>query len=272
MRLLRKEGIFDLAETVRIAVCQQNISFENKDYNLNKIIYNIALAKKKNADIVFFPEMSLTGFSMNIDKTSEKDFYNVDKIRSCAVENSISVGFGWVKSVGVKAENHYSVFSSAGEVVFDYVKIHPFSYAEEDLFYVGGNEVKFFHLNSICFSIFICYDLRFPEIFQAASKEASIIVVAANWPMVRKEHWKCLLKARSVENQCYIVGVNCFGKQNDIYYSGDSSVFNPDGKRICYRGEKEDLAVFEIENDTKRYREKFPVRNDRKIELYKSIL
>ncbi len=272
MKLLRKEAIINLANTVKAAVCQQNIVFEDKYCNLRKIFYNIVLAKKKNADIIFFPEMSLTGFSMNIDLTSEKNCCNIDEIKKLAVENNIYVGFGWVKSAGVKAENHYSVISSTGETAFDYVKIHPFSYAREDLFFIGGNDIKFFNISGIDFSAFICYDLRFPEVFQAASKKASVIVVAANWPMVRREHWECLLKARAIENQCYIIGVNCFGKQGDIYYSGNSSVFNPDGQLICCLEEKENLIVFEIENNTEMYRKKFPVKDDRKIELYKSIL
>ena len=65
----------------------------------------------------------------------------------------------------------------------------------------------FFKINHILCSSFICYDLRFPEIFQAASKQAEVIVVAANWPACRSEHWKTLLRARAIENQVYIVAV-----------------------------------------------------------------
>lgn len=270
--MLWKGEIIELERTVNIAVCQQEIVFENKYCNLKKIFENVLRAKKDGADIIFFPEMTLTGFSMNIAKTSERDFDNINKIKKIAAENNISIGFGWVKPAGAKAENHYSVVSSVGEIVFDYVKIHPFSYAKEDMFFYSGEKVYFFNINGVEFSAFICYDLRFPEIFQAASKNADIIVVAANWPFVRKEHWECLLKARAIENQCYIIGINCFGWQENIYYSGNSCIFNPDGKKVCSFEEKESIMVFKLLNDTERYRKGFPVKKDRKIDMYKKLL
>lgn len=255
-----------------IAICQQEIKFENKELNLKNICTNITKAKNKNADIVFFPEMSLTGFSMNIEKTSEKNSFNIQKIKDTAIKEKISVGFGWVKYIDDKAENHYTVVSDTGEVISDYIKIHPFSYAGEDRFFYSGEKVVDFKINDVNFSTFICYDLRFPEIFQIASKKSDVIVIPANWPEKRKEHWKTLLKARAIENQCYIIGVNCFGYQYEIYYSGDSCVLNPNGDIIIEAKEKEDLLFFELQNDTEKYRKDFPIKKDRKNELYKKLM
>ena len=257
---------------MKIAVCQMNIAFEKKEENLNKICRFIFDAKEKNADIVFFPEMSLTGFSMNIKYTSEKNFENINTIKKCAKENNIYVGIGWVKPFLEKAENHYSIISNEGEIVCDYIKIHPFSYMQENQFFYGGEKVSYFKLCDMCFSTFICYDLRFPEIFQGVSYKSSVIVVAANWPESRREHWKCLLKARAIENQSYIIGVNCFGMQGDIYYAGDSCCFDPDGKIVFMADEKESLSVFHINNDVMEFRKNFPLKKDRKSYLYKKLI
>jgi len=257
---------------MKIALCQMNIAFEDKSANLKKICSFIFDAKQKKADIIFFPEMTLTGFSMDIQKTMEKDFFCIDKIRKVTYENEIYVAFGWVKPSGEKAENHYSVIAPNGDFICDYVKIHPFSYAEEDKFFYGGNKIVYFNVNGIYFSCFICYDLRFPEVFRAVSEKVSVIIVAANWPLLRIEHWECLLKARSIENQCYIIGVNCFGVQKDIYYSGGSCIFNPNGQKIFFLENKECMKVFDFENKTNIYRKNFPILNDRKVELYKELI
>lgn len=248
-----------------------NIAFENKISNLKKIEKFIIEAKSKNADIVFFPEMSLTGFSMNISKTTESDFSNIEKIKKMAFQNEIFVGFGWVEKAGKKAKNCYSIIDKKGTEICKYVKIHPFSYSGENKYFLAGENIVTFNINKLNFGIFICYDLRFPEIFQIASKKASVIVVAANWPKDRRDHWLSLLKARAIENQAYIIGINCFGKQNEIYYSGDSCIYNPNGCKICSAEEEEKLIVFEIFDDVFEYRKNFPLKKDRRTDLYKKL-
>jgi predicted amidohydrolase len=124
-------------------------------------------------------------------------------------------------------------------------------------------------LKDMKMSAFICYDLRFPEVFQAVSGDASVILVPANWPASRKDAWRCLLKARAIENQCYVVGINCVGRQQEIDYSGYSGVIDPTGACIHEMPEEEGMYLCDIENDVKEYREKFPLKADRRPELYR---
>lgn len=121
----------------------------------------------------------------------------------------------------------------------------------------------------------ICYDLRFPETFQALSKRADLIIVPANWPYTRIEHWDILLKARAIENQTYIVGINCRGVIGGNYYPGHSCIIRPDGK-ICnnnyYLLSSSNRAyVYQICNDVNDYRNEFPIKNDRKEKLYLNL-
>jgi predicted amidohydrolase len=116
---------------------------------------------------------------------------------------------------------------------------------------------------------FICYDLRFPEIFQIASKKSHLITVIANWPANRQKHWIDLIKARAIENQSYIAAVNRVGYGDNIYYSGDSIVVNPMGEIIIAGDDKERLLVAEInKNIVESTRDLFPVKNDRRENLY----
>lgn len=256
---------------MRAALCQTDIIWENKLENYVKAKYFIEEAASKAVDLILFPEMSFTGFSMNIEKTKEIDDETINIIKKYAVESNINVGFGWVKENGKKAENHYTIINSEGKVISDYIKIHPFSYSDEDKYFISGSALKCCKVNEINISTFICYDLRFPELFQAVSEKVSLIIVPANWPESRKEHWLCLLKARAIENQVYILGVNCVGEKNGLYYSGDSCIIDPAGSTLGILSDEEALLILDIDDDVNEYRSVFPVKADRRSDLYKKF-
>jgi predicted amidohydrolase len=249
-----------------------DIMWEDKFENYKKAKYYIEEAGSKLVDVILFPEMSFTGFSMNIDKTKEINEESIEVLKEYAKDSNIYVGFGWVKESGIKAENHYTIINSEGKVILDYIKIHPFSYSGEDKYFISGCELECCNIKGTELSAFICYDLRFPEVFQAVSKHVSLIVVPANWPEQRREHWTCLLKARAIENQVYILGVNCVGEKNGLNYSGDSCIIDPLGNILQVLSYKEGLLIQDIEDDIDTFRMDFPIKADRKIDLYKKML
>lgn len=250
-----------------------DILWEEKAANQKKAVAFVKSASEKGADLILFPEMSLTGFSMNITLTAEKEMETVSFFKSLAARHEIHIGFGWVEAYQGKARNHYTVVSPREGILSDYVKIHPFSYSGEDNYFVAGNTVHTFTISDFRISTFICYDLRFPEIFQAVSGQADLIVVAANWPAARKEHWRILLQARAVENQTYIAGVNCVGDKGGLSYSGNTSLVDPEGRVVQELSDNEGIVFCDIEKaKAENYRKSFPLKNDRKIDLYKTIL
>lgn len=256
---------------MKTALAQINIRFEDKTANEDTVRKYIKEAADNSADIVFFPEMTFTGFTMDVQKNGDLNGETIDKIRQMSYSYNVAVGFGWIKRAGEKGENHYTVISPRGEILADYVKMHPFSYSSEDKYYNAGNSLSSFTYLGKRISVFICYDLRFPEIFQAASEESEIIAVAANWPERRREHWKALLKARGIENQSWILGVNCFGDQQELHYSGDSSIIKPDGTIASEINNAEGIIYAEIGDEVKDVRNGFPVKHDRRTELYKKL-
>lgn len=264
---------------MRVALAQMNIVWEDKERNTDKVKEWLAEAKNNGADAIFFPEMSLTGFSMNTKVTAENERETVHVFEQFAKTFGLSIGVGWVKQCGDMCENHYSIVDSEAGEVLDYAKIHPFSYSDEDRFFKGGDSLGVCRLDDMNIGAVICYDLRFPEIFQILSDKADFIVVPANWPEARRAHWLTLLEARAIENQCFIAGINCCGMMNGSSYSGDSCLFGADGtllsadEIIAMDAEcaDEKLLIYDIENNTEHVRKAFPVKRDRRCELYRSL-
>lgn len=257
---------------MKIVLCQTNIKWEDKQSNYVTAKKYVEDAAYQDSDLILFPEMSFTGFSMNTAVTKESNNDTINQMQEYAVQYHIAIGFGWVKDCGEKSENHYTIVNKEGKIISDYAKIHPFSYSGEDIKFQGGNKMAVFELDNIKFSTFICYDLRFPEIFQAASKTANIIIVPANWPASRSEHWKCLLRARAIENQVYIFAINCVGEVGGLHYSGDSCVINPNGEILMELSGQEGVLEYELLDDVGDFRNSFQVKNDRREDLYCNLL
>lgn len=252
---------------MKIALAQTNIIWENKKKNIDHLKEILSLSNMKDCEMILLPEMSFTGFSMNTELTGDECFETKEAIRALCIEHHMAIGFGWVKNKQ-SSENHYTIMDKHGDEFSDYVKIHPFSYSGEDKHFVSGNEIKTFELNGIVFSSLICYDLRFPELFRIASKKAHVIIVPANWPSKRDEHWITLIRARAIENQIYIIGINCVGDIGNISYCGNSCIVAPDGAVKAISRGTESIIQYELLDNVQQYRDSFPTYRDRKDNLY----
>ncbi len=254
---------------MKIAIAQTEIAFEAQESNLKKAERLICQAAGSGADLIVFPEMSFTGFTMHVELAASLSDAALEKMQQLAVSYRIAVGFGWVAlDADGRGENHYTLLDKSGSVVTDYTKIHPFSYGGEDQFYRSGEKIVYGLLCGIPLSTLICYDLRFPEVFRLAALRASLLIVPANWLSCRSKHWELLLRARAVENQVYVLGVNCVGCQNDYRFVGGSCLVNPEGETLVQCGSAEQIAFAVIEDDTPVFRERFPTCRDAQLKRY----
>lgn len=258
---------------MRIALGQIDIAWKNKCENQQKCEMFINRASQEKADIIIFPEMTITGVSNDIPYLLETNSKMVEWFKDKASKYNINICFGYVKEAGDKGKNNLLVVTPQNEEIVEYTKIHPFSYSNEDKYFEKGEEVKFFSINEMVFSPFICYDLRFPEIFQIASKKAHAVIVIANWPENRREYWIALLKARAIENQCYVLAANRVGEVKELAYSGDSMIVDPLGNIVKTMYEEEGLIIADIHAaQVENIREKFNVKKDRREEFYAKII
>jgi predicted amidohydrolase len=165
-------------------------------------------------------------------------------------------------------QNRFCMTDCFGNVIADYIKIHPFTYGGEKKYYEGGRKILPFSFNGAECSAFICYDLRFAEVFWQLPVDTDIIFIIANWPKSRIEQWYALLKARAIEMQSYVVGVNRVGEGGGLIYEKSSAAFAPNGIRVPEKQGKInryvslDLAV------RRNYVKEFPVRTDRRPDVY----
>lgn len=258
---------------MRFAICQSEIKYLDFEHNLKYAEKAIHEAACNDADCIVFPEMSFTGFSMNTELTSKYSTVSLKAIKSFAITYNITIGFGWTEMQSDNLSyNHYSFISSNGDVILDYIKIHPFSYAGENLYFKGGTSLPYASMFDLDFQCAICYDLRFPEIFRINPDKIQAVIVPANWPEKRLQHWKILIQARAIENQIYIIGVNCTGIQDGLLYSGGSMVVSPDGSIICDCGNEPGIYYADVNPmDVKNIRKEFPVLNDIRKELYNNL-
>lgn len=270
---------------MKIALAQMDIIWENKSSNMNKCEKFLGLAKENAVDFIIFPEMSLTGFSMNVDAISEgASGETVKWLKNMSVTYGLYIGLGYARKSCNKYYNDFIVSSPDGDIVSNYSKIHPFSFGFEGQYYSEGNNLSLFSLKDFTVSPFICYDLRFPEIFQIVSRRAGLITVAANWPVSRREQWLILLKARALENQCYIAGVNRAGYGGGLTYTGDSIIVDPlgnivnesyislEGYSLTEPVNCEAMITGNIDLETvNKIRRTFPLKKDRKEDLYFSL-
>lgn len=258
---------------MKVGLTQMDIVWEDKEKNMEKAKKLMEQAAKQEVDLLVFPEMTLTGFTMNTVLAGEEMLFSptLRFFKEASRQYHMAMAFGYVEDFGEEYYNKLMIVSE-GRVIYDYDKIHPFNYGEEGRHYIGGHEVKTTTLKNMELSGFVCYDLRFPEIFQAVSGHADMILVIANWPKERILHWETLLRARSIENQCYIVGVNRIGKSNGVEYIESSMAFDPLGERLTKAHSKSELMVVDVDADkVKQVRKQFPFKEDRQMELYETF-
>jgi len=231
---------------MKIAICQMDIKFEDKKYNLATAKEYIMEAASAGAEMIFFPEMSFTGFSMNTELTGEDDGLTCSIMQEWADDNNIAIGFGWVEGTE-ESENKYTVVAPGEDDIANYSKIHLFDPEGEDEHFVPGEEIEIFPYGDLNFGLAICYDLRFDDVFESMEPVTDAVVVAANWPEERIDDWNELLVDRAKELNSYIIGVNCYGEQDGETYNGCSAVISPDGQVMVQSDGMEDLLFAEIE-------------------------
>jgi omega-amidase len=249
---------------MRISLLQYSPEWENKTVNKKKLL---SMLKKKSelGEILVFPEMTLTGFTMNTSVMAENlKGDTITFFSGLAKRFQTNVFAGFIERDGRNYFNSLVHLNPDGKLKTKYRKIHPFSYSTENIYYKGGELPTIAIVSGIKIGLSICYDLRFPELFRLyVKKKVDLLINIANWPDTRIDHWRTLLKARAIENQCYVAGVNRVGNDTNLHYMGFTSLFDPMGREVVSNKDKELILTAEInKNYVQEVREKLPFLND----------
>ena len=245
---------------------QLNTIWEDKAANHAKLAALLAAGPPMPGTLVLLPEMWATGFSMNVAEITESSAHETETVMAkWASEYGIGL-LGGVVTTGADGlgRNEAVLFGADGGETARYTKMHPFSYGGETQHYGRGSDIALFEWQGFAIAPFICYDLRFPEVFRRAARlGAEVFCVIANWPEAREDHWVTLLKARAIENQAYLVGVNRCGNDPNLHYSGRSLIFGPRGEVLADGGTEQGTLGACLDREALRaYRREFPVLDD----------
>lgn len=257
---------------MRLAAVQMDIVWHDRAANHAHAWDLAAAAKASDVDLVVFPEMFSTGFSMDTAVTAEAgDGSTPTLLRSMARELNINVVGGFALSDGAQRPKNVALsVDRYGKDLALYAKIHQIALLQEDAHYQAGDQPQPFALGSMKAACLVCYDLRFPELFRTLADGCGLMVIIASWPAERQAHWDLLLRARAIENQCFVAGVNRVGEGGDLSFTGGSAIIDPTGDVIASAGDQETLLIADIEpKRIDAVRSAMPFLKDRKPHFFK---
>jgi len=248
---------------LNVSLIQSELIWGNVEENLSHFSQILKPLKGKT-DLIILPEMFTSGFMMD----SKKDIapYKDDTLKWMA-DQSLKLGAVLLGSIIVCIEGHYynRLYALDGEkVICSYDKRHLFRMGQEDQHFTAGEKREIFTIGKWRICPLICYDLRFP-VWSRGVNEYDLLIYTANWPQARADVWNTLLKARAIENQVFVAGVNRVGEDGmNLKYSGNSAIYDAKGKPVgkCNDFKTEILTLELFLSDLKTFRSKFPVHLD----------
>jgi omega-amidase len=261
---------------MKVAAAQVSCALGDLDANMRKVRDFAARAKKSGAEVVVFPEMTDTGYSMPVIQKHARAWKDgaVSELQKIAKENSIAAVAGISDRDGDSIFNAQVLVSARGEIVAKYRKTHLVTAAplDERVCLSPGNEFISAKLDTFNVGLSICYDLRFPEMARmlVVKHGANVIVNSSAWPVVRAEHLRMLTLARAVENQSYFIIANRVGTDDGVTFCGSSVIVDPSGKILAAASpDREELIQAEISEEViADVRNRVTVFAHRRPELY----
>jgi len=259
---------------VQVIGCQFDIAWEDKPANFDRVRALLKNTSVEPGALVVLPEMFATGFSMHVEKIAEPPQGPSQQFLAQLARDTGAYVVGGVVSQNADGRglNEALVIDPQGKDILRYCKLHPFSMGGEDKHFARGDETGSFTWESIRVAPFVCYDLRFPEIFRHQTRlGAQVLVVIANWPKARDAHWQTLLRARAIENQAFVIGVNRVGNDPELAYAGHSLILDPRGETLAAAGESAQLIQADLHIDSLlEYRQQFPALGDMRAEYFRA--
>ena len=226
--------------TLTVSLIQVSMEWENISANLKT--FEEKLAKINQAtDIIVLPEMFTTGFSMSAVALAEPmDGRTIQWLTKQAAKYDAVVTGSFIAKENGQYYNRLIWMQPDGHFE-QYDKRHLFTLAKEHNTYTAGTKKLVVNYKGWKICPLVCYDLRFP-VWSRNVEQYDLLIYVANWPDRRREAWKALLRSRAIENQAYTIGVNRVGKdEKDLYYSGDSSLFDYQGELIYQVAHQQDI-------------------------------
>jgi len=241
---------------MKIAVAQIACSLGNPEANLAKVRDFSARAKAAGAELIVFPEMTDTGYSMPVIQKHASDWKTgfVPALQENAGKLSIAIVSGVSERAGSSIYNSQVLIDATGGIGAKYRKIHLYAVdpVAEQTCFAPGDSFASSELGGLKFGFSICYDLRFPEMYRKLVTEQNVgaLLISSAWPFPRVEHWRVLAQARAIENQAYVIASNRVGKDDELWFCGSSVIIDPRGVVIAAASaDREELIYADLSQE-----------------------
>ncbi len=239
--------------------------------NMDTILGYIDNLSNQGVHLAVLPEM----FSCSFDNKHLKDHSKktdgvILQLSEIAKENKIAITGSLPFQIKDRIFNTMVFIDTDGVLSGSYQKLHLFKLTKEDHYYAAGNQVGVIDTSFGKIGLMICYDLRFPELARAqVLKDVEMILVCAQWPTPRVNHWQALLKARAIENQAYVIGTNRTGQEDGLAFPGMSMMVDPLGNIVSNAGDAQGIGWGDIDLEmVGKTRATIPCMTDRRPEIY----
>ena len=263
-----------MGRTLNISLVQMHVEAGNPDANFERAAERMERAAADGADLIVLPEMWNTGYALEIiERIADPEGGRTREfVSGFARKHGVNVVAGSIaerRTDGVY--NTLRLFGRDGEPAGEYDKIHLFRLMDEEKHLRPGSRIGLAELDGVRIGAMICYDIRFPELARTlALAGARLLVVPAEWPHPRLEHWRTLLRARAIENQIYVAACNRVGSSNGTDFFGHSMIIDPWGEIVAEAGEEETILSAKIDLGlVDEVRRRIPVFEDRRPSMYR---
>jgi omega-amidase len=258
---------------ISISLAQMHLNFGQPSKNLERASEMIVQAAKEHSTCILFPELWTSGYDFeNRFLHAQSNVSILENLAELAQTYQISIGGSYLEVQGSNLLFNTHTWLVPGQLpLIKYQKIHLFRLMDEDKWLQPGTQLFCTDFQWGKAGLAVCYDLRFPEMFRKyALKGTRLVFIPAEWPAARVSHWSTLLRARAIENQMFVVGVNCVGKIGNETFGGSSTIISPWGETIAEaNNQDEQLITAEIDLDqVDEFRMKIPVFEDRRPDIY----
>ncbi|AJE04732.1 carbon-nitrogen family hydrolase [Geobacter pickeringii] len=259
-----------MKRTVKAGAVQFTVRLGDVDANMAYVREALGRLAARGCSLAVLPEMWDTGYAYReLNELARRTPEVVAELGRLSEEHGMVIVGSLPEPHGERVCNTAYVLDR-GRLLGSYRKIHLFSLLGEDRAFDGGENwlVVDTHVGRV--GVFICYDLRFPELARRLAVEgAEIIVVPAEWPKPREEHWRALLRARAIENQLFVVAANCCGVQGKLDFFGSSLIIDPKGELLAEGGYEQCEISADLDfEQMEKWRQAIPCFADRKPEYY----
>ncbi|MBW7886626.1 MAG: carbon-nitrogen family hydrolase [Caldilineaceae bacterium] len=247
--------------------------------NFERAAALVAEAARRGSQLVVLPELWSTAYALDEAPSLSSPLASgpddggwFGRFAGLAAQHGVWLGGSLLEARDGRYFNTFALYAPDGQLAGAYSKVHLFRLMDEEKYLAPGQDTVTLDLPWGKIGLAICYDLRFPELFRRYALEgARLFLIPAEWPHPRREHWRTLLRARAIENQCFVAACNRIGVTGKHSFFGASSVIDPWGETVVEGGEAEMVLTVTINlalvDDV---RQRIPVFADRRPELYQT--